>query len=326
MRIFRTGLVLGLLLTVSACDSTETASPTTSVATTVVATTTATSVAPATSEPTTTPTTTAPTDNTTTPPTLTTVATETTAVPTTEAPTPVDVKVYLLREERLVIAHRDVLGPAVLRAALEELLSGPTVDETAAGLFTIVPIGTELRDLNLADGLATVDLSSEFESGGGSLSMVARVGQVVFTATQFENVDRVEFWLDGEPVEAIGGEGVMVDEPLSRADVDRYITGSVMIDTPAHGATVRSPFTVTGEGDVFEAQFPIEVWANGEQIGGLAPVTAGAWGDWADFEVTITLDAAPGPIELIAYDPGGCGTDPECPAIIKTIVPLTLTN
>ena len=100
----------------------------------------------------------------------------------------------------------------------------------------------------------------------------------------------------------------------------------MIIDTPAHGATVRSPFTVTGEGDVFEGQFPIEVWANGEQIGGVAPVTAGAWGDWADFEVTITLDAAPGPIELIAYDPGGCGTDPECPEIIKTIVPLTLTN
>ena len=218
MRIFRTGLVLGLVLTASACDSTETASPSTSAATTVVDATTSNSVAPATSEPTTTtPITTAPTDSTTTPPTVTTVATETTAVPTTEARTPVDVKVYLLREERLVIAHRNVLGPAVLRAALEELLSGPTVDETAAGLFTIVPIGTELRDLNLADGLATVDLSSEFESGGGSLSMVARVGQVVFTATQFENVDRVEFWLDGEPVEAIGGEGVMVDEPLSRA-------------------------------------------------------------------------------------------------------------
>ena len=226
-----------------------------------------------------------------------------------------------------MIAHRDVLGPAVLRAALDELLAGPTDDERdGAGLFSTVPIGTELLDLNLVDGLATIDLSSEFESGGGSLSMMSRIAQVVFTATQFENVDRVEFWLDGAPVESIGGEGIMVDEPLTRADVDRYVTGSVIIDTPAYGATVRSPFTVTGEGDVFEAQFPIEVWANGEQIGGIAPVTAGAWGDWADFEVTITLDAGPGPIELIAYDPGGCGTAPECPEIIKTIVPLTLTN
>jgi spore germination protein GerM len=323
MRMFRTGLVLGLLLTVSACDSTETASPSTSVATTVVDATTSTTIAPDTSEPTTTE----PTGSTTTTPTVTTVVTETTAAPTTAAPTPVDVKVYMLRDERLVIAHRDVHGPAVMRAALDELLAGPTDDERdGAGLLSSVPIGTELRDLNLVDGLATIDLSSEFESGGGSLSMMSRIAQIVFTATQFENVDRVEFWLDGAPVESIGGEGIMVDEPLTRASVDRYVTGSVIIDTPAYGATVRSPFTVTGEGDVFEAQFPIEVWANGEQIGGLAPVTAGAWGDWADFEVTITLDAAPGPIELIAYDPGGCGTEPECPTIIKTIVPLTLTN
>ena len=325
MRMFRTGLVLGLLLAASACDSTETSTPATSVTTTVVDATTSTSVAPATSEPTTT----APPSSTTTPPTATTpptVPTETTSPPTTAAPATVDVKVYLLRDERLVSTHRDVLGPAVLRAALEELLTGPTVEEADAGLFTIVPIGTELRDLNLVDGLATVDLSSEFESGGGSLSMVARVGQIVFTATQFENVDRVEFWLDGEPVDAIGGEGVMVDEPLTRADIDRYITGSVIIDTPAYGSTVRSPFTVTGEGDVFEGQFPIEVWANGDRIGGITPVTAGAWGNWADFEVTITLDAPPGPIELITYDPGGCGDGPECPEIIETIVPLTLTN
>ncbi|MGA7757177.1 MAG: hypothetical protein WCA57_04980 [Ilumatobacteraceae bacterium] len=38
-----------------------------------------------------------------------------------------------------------------------------------------------------------------------------------------------------------------------------------------------NPFTETGESDASEARFPIEVW-NGEQIGGIAPVTAGAWG------------------------------------------------
>ena len=217
MRMFRTGLVLGLLLTASACDSTETSSPSTSVATTVVDATTSTSVAPATSEPTNPPTSRAPTEQHDDTPDGDDGGDRTTVVPTTAAPATVDVKVYLLREERLVIAHREVPGPAVLRAALDELLAGPTDDEVAAGLFSIVPIGTELRDLNLVDGLATVDLSSQFESGGGSLSMMARIAQVVFTATQFDNVDRVLFWLDGEPIEFIGGEGIMLDEPQARA-------------------------------------------------------------------------------------------------------------
>jgi hypothetical protein len=245
--------------------------------------------------------------------------------PTTSvAPTLTDVKIYLLRDERLVIVHRLVPGPGVLRGALTELLVGPTDAERADGLTSEVPLGTELLAVNLADGLATVDLSSAFESGGGSLSMTARVAQVVFTATQFDNADRALFWMNGQPIEFLGGEGLVLDEPQARMDVDRALSGSVIIDTPAYGATVSSPFTVTGEGDVYEAQFPIEVWANGEQIGGIAPVTAGAWGTWASFEVTIALEAPPGPIELVAYDAGGCGTGPECPPIIKTVVPLTL--
>ena len=219
----------------------------------------------------------------------------------------VDVKVYFLRDERLVITHRQVPGPAVLRGALNELLAGPTAAERTAGL-------------------ATVDLSSDFGTGGGSLPMMARVAQVVFTVTQFDNTDRVQFWMGGEPIESLGGEGLTLSEPQTRAMIDRTISGSVIIDTPAYSATVSNPFTVTGEGYVYEAQFPIEVWANGEQIGGIAPVTAGAWGTWGDFEVTITLDAAGGPIELITYDEGGCGTDPECPPIIKTIIPLTFTG
>ncbi len=251
----------------------------------------------------------------------------TTGLPTTtDMPALTDVKVYLLRDERLTIVHRLVPGPAVLRGALTELLAGPTDAERADGLVSEVPQGTELLDVDLAEGLATVDLTSDFESGGGPLSMMARVAQVVFTVTQFDNADRALLWTQGRPIDVPGDEGVVLDQPQSRLDVGRALSGSVIIDTPAYGAAVSSPFAVTGEGDVYEGQFPIEVWANGEQIGGIAPVTAGAWGTWATFEVTVTLDASAGPIELIAYDPGGCGTGPECPPVIKTVVPLTLTK
>jgi germination protein M len=190
----------------------------------------------------------------------------------------------------------------------------------------MVPAGTRLLDVALVDGLATIDLSEEFASGGGTLSMQARLAQVVFTATQFPNVDRVNFRMEGEKLDVLGGEGLLLTEPQTRATMNRDITGSVIIDTPRPRTTVRSPFEVTGEGDVYEAQFPLEVWAAGELIAFVGPVWAGAWGVWGPIRVTVTVDAPPGPIELVGYDPGGCGTDPECPPIIKTVVPLILAD
>ena len=283
-----------------------------------------TTVAP-TAPPTATPTTPVATPPPTTPPTPST--TPSTTVPATAAPTDlVDVTVYFLRDERLVIAHRSVAAPAVLRGAIEALLAGPTADEAAVGMTSTVPAGTTVLGVDLDDGLATIDLSGEFGSGGGSLSMFGRVAEVVFTATQFPNVDRVVFWMEGAPIEFLGGEGLILTEPQTRSMVDRTMSGSVIIDTPQPGETVSSPIRVTGEGDVYEAQFPIEIWQDGAQVGGLAPVTAGAWGTWAEFDVSIPLDAAAGPIQIVAYDPGGCGTDPECPEIVRTVVEVQFTG
>lgn len=307
-RIISAVAALSLAFAGAACDRDETSTPTTTPASTSAPSTSATTV-PATTVPdTTAPATPAPT----------------TAASSTTPATTVDVRVYFLRDERLVVAHRDVAGPAVLRGALEALIAGPTDADREAGDTTTVPDGTALRGVNLADGEATVDLTAEFGTGGGSLSMTARVAQIVFTATQFPNVDRVTFWIDGEPVDTLGGEGLVLTEPQRRMDVSRDLSGSVIIDSPQPGATVTSPIRVIGEGDVYEAQFPIEIWRDGVQIGGLAPVTAGAWGTWGGFDVEITVDAAPGPIQIVAYDPGGCGTDPECPPIIRTVVDAVL--
>ncbi len=319
MRTLRLGLVLGLLAIASACGNgddtaTSTVPPDT---TTTPSSTTTTSDSPETTEPavTTSPASTTP---------------ESTPAPTVTSPEPalVDVRIYLLRDERLAIAHRQVEGPAVLRNALAELLDGPTDSERAGGLHTEIPDGTTLSDINLADGLATVDLSRDYERGGGTLSMTARLAQVIFTATQFDNVDEVRFWLDGAPVEFFGGEGIVLSEPQQRRDVDWALTKGIIIDTPLPGSAVTSPITVTGEADVFEADFPLEVRRNGERISDVVIVFAGAWGDWADFRTTVPVDAPAGPIELVAVSPVGCTPDsePNCPTDLETIVPLTLAD
>ena len=103
-------------------------------------------------------------------------------------------------------------------------------------------------------------------------------------------------------------------------------TGGVLVDTPRPGDTVTSPFVVTGEADVFEGEFPIEIRRDGAVLATVTGVRGGAWGEWAEFTVSIAVDAPPGPIELVARDAGGCGDDPECPAVVETVVELVLAG
>ena len=61
---------------------------------------------------------------------------------------------------------------AVATAAMTALLEGPGhLRDAAQTISTAIPPGTKLLGITIADGVATVDLSGEFESGGGSASV-----------------------------------------------------------------------------------------------------------------------------------------------------------
>ncbi len=330
-------LLAGLLVVACGDDGAVTTATTTASSSTVASTATSTTASTATS-------TTASTATSTTASTASTLATTTTVAttlattvappttaeePTTEAPTTTadrtsTVSVYLVRGERLGVSRRSVPVPAVLRGALVALLEGPNAAERAEGLTTAIPAGTRLRSVALADGLATIDLSTEFQSGGGTLSMSLRLAEVVFTATQFGNVARVALRLEGTPITVLGGEGLVLPDPLVRSSITHAVSGGILVNSPRPGATVRSPLVVTGEGDVYEGEFPLSVYRGSTEVAFVWGIRTGAWGTWAPFSVTIPLDLAPGPIRIVITDPNPCGDDPGCPPKIVTEIPLTL--
>src|SRR5512139_2497119 len=97
----------------------------------------------------------------------------------TDTTKPQYVRVYFVRGEYLGVALRQVAPTkAVATAAVRELLRGPTSAEQGWGLSTQIPVGTELIRVTITSGTATVDLSDEFDDGGGTLSMGLRLGQV----------------------------------------------------------------------------------------------------------------------------------------------------
>src|SRR5437870_3641817 len=92
----------------------------------------------------------------------------------------VTVEVWFTKGETLYESKRtQSFTMAVGRAALTALLAGPSAEEKAAGLASSVPTGTQLLGLSIVDGIATVDLSGGFDSGGGTLSERMRLAEVV---------------------------------------------------------------------------------------------------------------------------------------------------
>lgn len=183
------------------------------------------------------------------------------ATPTDE-PSEIELNVYFMRGEGVATVLRELPETeAVARAAMEALLKGPSGGEEESGLITAIPEGTELLDIAIEDGVAIVDLSGDFESGGGTLSMRARLGQVVYTLTQFPTVDSVQFRVDGVDTDVFGGEGVTLDGPADRDDFED-VTPTILVESPPQGATVTSPLRVTGTANTFEAVFQLTVVDN----------------------------------------------------------------
>ncbi|MFZ0015244.1 MAG: GerMN domain-containing protein [Acidimicrobiia bacterium] len=136
-----------------------------------------------------------------------------------------------------------------LDAALGALLEGATPEEAAMGLSSTIPDGTQLLGVEVADGVAFVDLSSEFESGGGSLSMMGRVAQIVYTATRFDDVGSVRFLLDGSSLDVLGGEGLIIDEPQTRSAWTDLVP-PILIEEPLWGSTVGREIDFTGSAEL----------------------------------------------------------------------------
>ena len=86
------------------------------------------------------------------------------------------------------------------------------------------------------------------------MAMEGRVAQIVWTATQFDGIDAVRFAVGGTVIDFLGGEGIDVSEPRTRANTTSLLP-AILIEEPAHGATVDVPFTLAGMGMVFEGEF-----------------------------------------------------------------------
>ena len=126
--------------------------------------------------------------------------------------------------------------------AMEALLAGPERRGDRDRDDTNIPTGVQLLGLSIVDGVATVDLSGSFEESGGTLGETFRLAQVVFTLTQFDTVDTVDVWIDGEARDAVGSHGIPATG-LSRADFSD-VRPLILVTSPTPGEVVGNSFVI----------------------------------------------------------------------------------
>ncbi|MGA7282825.1 MAG: GerMN domain-containing protein [Acidimicrobiia bacterium] len=285
-------ILVGLAMVVASCGGSVSTSSTTSVVPgqTTTSTTRSTSVpAPGTTAP-------ARSSTTTTIPATTTTASPTTT--TTHPAGPIELGIYFYIDEA---GHPERTGPflvpvakevphtvAVARAAIEELLAGPsanTVSDTPS-ISTAIPVGVDLLGLDIERGLAIIDLSSDFGGSDDSAATAQRLAQVVFTLTRFETVDRVLFHQDGAPIQAQTGDGNLVDRPVTRDDYLDF-AAALDVERPLYGGRARNPLRVVGIGAVFEAAFLYRLTDAEDHVLAEGQAMTDLGTGWGNFDFTI---------------------------------------
>jgi hypothetical protein len=89
------------------------------------------------------------------------------------------------------------------RAALTELLKGPSAAEESQGYATGIPSGVTLQDIRIENGTAYADFSSELNQVGGSCLVTSIRGQIEDTLLQFPTVTDVVISVNGNSEEAL---------------------------------------------------------------------------------------------------------------------------
>ena len=126
---------------------------------------------------------------------------------------------YLQEVEREIEGKGDF--KKVFIETLRMLLAGPTIEEKEKGLSSNIPSGTKISGVRISRNVAYLDFSKEVESGGGTESMEGRLMEIVWTATQFSEVEKIRILIEGKEITTFGGEGLTeVEKPLGRDDLN----------------------------------------------------------------------------------------------------------
>jgi germination protein M len=163
--------------------------------------------------------------------------------PTETTPDTTELRVYFLLNGKVWPVRR-VVGYTELpeRAALEELLEGPTDREREDFSFSNDPfestLSVDFQGLVIEGAVASVEVPPRLREDG--------VAQIVYTLTQFPGITTVEVVVAGSK------------RRFRRSNFEKF-TPPILVEDPLAYEEVTSPLRVTGTANTFEATFAYEL-------------------------------------------------------------------
>ena len=238
------------------------------------------------------------------------------------------------------------VGPHVIEKLVEALIDGVSPAEEAYGYTSVLshrpPGSSRLRLLGVSieNGIATLNLSSGFEIAAKSdpgvpksnpgFGMLFSLAQIVYTVTQFPEIEGVRFAVDGWLTAVYSGRAILgdgarggqppgdgrelLDRPVTREDYEGAISW-ITIEAPMIGAEVASPIRIAGTANVETGRVIAQVVDAGGSILAehVAIVTCGA-ACRGDFEIAVPFEVSErqsGEIRLRSEGPS-CTTTLAC--------------
>lgn len=106
-----------------------------------------------------------------------------------------------------------------IKFAMQALISGPKQNEKSKGVYTEIPSGTKIISIQETPDKVVINLNSAFEQGGGTESIYKRLNQIIKTAKR-NTAKPVYLYIEGNKAEVIGGEGIMITQPLNENSLE----------------------------------------------------------------------------------------------------------
>lgn len=116
------------------------------------------------------------------------------------------------------VYNKEIDGSQI-RFAVNALIKGPKPEERAKGVYTEIPSDSEVINISELSDKVVVNLNSAYVTGGGTDSLYKRLYQLIKTVKLNSKLP-VYLFIDGQRADVVGGEGIMLSQPLSNSSLE----------------------------------------------------------------------------------------------------------